>query len=153
MCFFQFQTLPEHSDRPQGWFLRKPVGILVLLTAILPFECVGVARNLKKRIQITAIKVEKILPPLKKRSPHFCGMPRNSQKISHFCQFWDICHAQYDQGSINNRTRPGRIYTFFCFKYRQGSPSQGSEHPRMFRRHFSVATFPSTLCPKPVSDK
>ena len=33
-----------------------------------------------------------------------------------------------------------------------GSPSQGSEHPRMFRRHFAEATFLSTLRYKPVSE-
>ena len=33
-----------------------------------------------------------------------------------------------------------------------GSPSQGSEHPRMFRRHFAEVTFPSTFWYKPVSE-
>ena len=33
-----------------------------------------------------------------------------------------------------------------------GSPSQGSEHPRMFCRHFAEAKFSSTLRYKPVSE-
>ena len=33
-----------------------------------------------------------------------------------------------------------------------GSPSQGSEHSRMFRRHFAEATFPSTLRYKLISE-
>ena len=34
-----------------------------------------------------------------------------------------------------------------------GSPSQGSEHPGMFRSHFAPPIFPSTVWYKPVSDK
>ena len=34
-----------------------------------------------------------------------------------------------------------------------GSPSQGSEHPRMFRSHFAPPTFSRTSLYKPVSDK
>ena len=36
--------------------------------------------------------------------------------------------------------------------FNKGSPSQGSEHSRMFRRHFAEVTFPSTLRYKPVSE-
>ena len=42
--------------------------------------------------------------------------------------------------------------SFFEQNHKFGSPSQGSEHSRMFRRHFAEATFPSTLRYKPVSE-
>ena len=37
-------------------------------------------------------------------------------------------------------------------KVQLGSPSQGSEHPRMFRQHFAEVTFPGTFRYKPVSE-
>ena len=74
--------------------------------------------------------------------------------VMHF----EVIHTQREGNkvtgdlSLAQKQRRSKDVTEKVLETYTGSPSQGSEHPRMFRRHFAEATFPNTLRYKPVSE-